>query len=161
MSNAISTHTKAMQCSEVRGKRAFNWSLKNTNKTNLDLAILRKPIQPPVLLIFLTLLRSGDPECCFKRRLNAQITFLHQKLTISHQIARTKTTTSSHQILLHFPTNFTTFSHQIFCLTNFVFAPKSNDFAPNLIRFCTKKCILHLSNPCGELSCPKGSPVFT
>ena len=151
MSNAISTHTKAMQCSEVRGKRAFNWSLKNTNKTNLDLAILRKPIQPPVLLIFLTLLRSGDPECCFKRILNAQITFLHQKLTISHQIARTKTTTSLHQILLRFCTKFTTFSFQIFSLTYHVFAPNFTTFshqfyyffAPNFLpdqfRFCTKK----------------------
>ena len=61
----------------------------------------------------------------------AQITFSHQKVTISHQIARTNFTTFSHQILLRFRTNFTTFSHQIFILAYHV-------FAPILLRFRTK-----------------------
>ena len=35
-----------------------------------------------------------------------QITFLHQKVTISHQIPQTKTTTFSHQIYNVFAANF-------------------------------------------------------
>ena len=70
-----------------------------------------------------------EPWCCWHGKQYAQITFSHQKVTILHQIARTKTTTFLHQIKLHFCTKFTAFSHQIFSLAYHIFTPNCTTFS--------------------------------